>query len=185
MNTPEEIERLLTAEAFAVRKHNQAPSARKLIDARKALLNRIEEIAATGEGEPIIAMERALVENDLLRYTRDEDTEMIGSLNAALHGFTAIEHKHCIIDDSEQYQRVNKEFSFPKNRKQGLPLDEARQAFSSHRARLGNYVKYRLEYTEKQVVRARRKAIGTAERDYITRQAKALGIELSGTLKDN
>ena len=37
MNTPEEIERLLTAEAFAVRKHNQAPSARKLIDARKAI----------------------------------------------------------------------------------------------------------------------------------------------------
>ena len=75
--------------------------------------------------------------------------------------------------------------SVPGNaqRKQGLPLDEARQAFASHRARLGNYVKYRLEETEKQFIRERRKALGTAEKDYIARQAKALGVELTESVK--
>lgn len=53
-------------------------------------------------------------------------------------------------------------------------MDEARQSFSSHRARLGNYVKYRLEETEKQFVRERGKALSIAEQDYIARQARTL-----------
>ena len=73
--------------------------------------------------------------------------------------------------------------ALPKNRKQGLPLDEARQSFTSHRARLGNYVKYRLEENEKQLVRERRKALGIAEKDYIRRQAKTLGVELAQSAK--
>ena len=168
----------MTVEAVAIRRHAQAFSAKKLVDTRKDLIAHVKEIAASGKGEWIIAMERSFLANDLERYARAEDKEMIGSLNAALQGFAAIERKHRIVDNKEQYQRVNEEFSFPKNRKQGLPLDEARQAFASHRARLGNYVKYRLEETEKQLVRERGKALGIAEQDYIARQAKTLGVEL-------
>ena len=40
---------------------------------------------------------------------------------------------------------------------------------ASHRTRLGNYVSYRLEDTEKQFVRERRKALGIAEKNYIAR----------------
>ena len=57
-------------------------------------------------------------------------------------------------------------------------MDEARQAFASHRARLGNDVKYCLEETEKQLVRERGKALSIAEQDYIARQARTLGVEL-------
>ena len=174
----EERDRLLMFESLAVDTHREAPSAAKLVDTRKILIAHVKEIAASGKGEWIIAMERGFVANDLERYARADDKEMIGSLNAALLGVAAIERKHRMVDNKEQYQRVNEEFSFPKNRKQGLPLDEARQAFTSHRARLGNYVKYRLEETEKQLVRERGKALSIAEQDYIVRQARTLGMKL-------
>ena len=174
----EERDHLLMLEAIAVKKHQQAFSAKELVDTRKALIAHVKEIAARGKGESIVAMERDFVANDLERYARVDDKEMTGSLNAALQGFAAIERKHRMVDNLEEYQRVNEEFSFPKNRKQGLPLDEARQSFSSHRARLGNYVKYRLEETEKQFVRERSKALSIAEQDYIARQARTLGVEL-------
>ena len=174
----EEQKRLLGFEAIAVERHREVPSAAKLVDTRKDLIAQVKEIAASGKGEWIIAMERGFVANDLERYAKADDKEMIGSLNAALLGVAAIERKHRMVDNKEQYQRVNEEFSFPKKRKKGLPLDEARQAFSSHRARLGNYVKYRLEETEKQLVRERGKALIIAEKDYIVRQARTLGVEL-------
>ena len=174
----EERDRLLMFESSAVDKHRGVSSAAQLVDTRKALIAHVKEIAASGRGEWIIAMERDFVANDLARYAKADDKEMIGSLNAALQGFAAIERKHRIVDSLTEYQRVNEEFSFPKNRKQGLPFDEARQSFSSHRARLGNYVKYRLEETEKAFIRERRKALSIAEKDYIARQAKTLGVEL-------
>ena len=82
--------------------------------------------------------------------------------------------------DPGQYQIISEDHTFPKNRRQGLPLDEVRQAFKSHRARLTNYLKYRLEDTEKQVIQARIKALSVVEKDYIARQAKTLGVELPG-----
>ena len=173
-----ERKRLLGLEAVAVERHRGVPSAEELVDTRKDLIAHVKQIAASGRGEWIVAMERDFIKNDLERYARADDKEMTGSLNAALQGFAAIERKHRMVDNLEEYQRVNEEFSFPKNRKQGLPLDEARQSFTSHRARLGNYVKYRLEETEKQLVRERRKALSIAEQDYIARQAKTLGVAL-------
>lgn len=174
----EELDHLLMLEAIAIKKHQQAFSAEELVDTRKGLIAQVKEIAASGKGEWIIAMERGFVANDLERYAKAADKEMTSSLNAALQGFAAIERKHRMVDNKEQYKWVNEEFSFPKNRKQGLPLDEARQAFASHRARLGNYVKYRLEETEKQLVRERGKALSIAEQDYIARQARTLGVAL-------
>ena len=183
MSKPAERERLLTVEAVAIRRHARAFSAKELVDTRKALIAHVKEIAASGKGEWIIAMEMGFVANDLERYAKADDKEMTSSLNAALQGFAAIERKHRIVDNKEQYQRVNEEFSFPKNRKQGLPLDEARQSFASHRARLGNYVKYRLEETEKEFIRERRKALSIAEQDYIARQARTLDVELPQSRK--
>ena len=121
----EERKRLLGYEALAVEKHREVPDAAKLVDTRKNLIAHVKEIATSGKGEWIIAMERDFVANDLERYARADDKEMTGSLNAALQGFAAIERKHRMVDSLEEYQRVNEEFSFPKNRKQGLPLNEA------------------------------------------------------------
>ena len=175
MSAPKNIKRSLATEAQAIAKNRATPSARELVDARKALLARIKEIAATGKAELIVEMEKDFIQNDLDRYAKANDKEMTGSLNAALLGVAAIEQQLEIVDDPERYKAIDRGHGLPKNRKQGLPLDEARQSFASHRARLGNYVKYRLEETEKQIIHERRRALGIAEKDYIARQAKTLG----------
>ena len=174
----EERDLLLGYEAVAVKKHQQAFSAKELVDTRKYLIAHVKKIAASGKGEWIIAMERGFVANDLEHYAKADDKEMIGSLNAALLGVAAIKQQLELVDDPQKYQAIDRGHALPKNRKQGLPLDEARQSFTSHRARLGNYVKYRLEETEKQLVRERGKALSIAEQDYIARQAKTLGVAL-------
>ena len=174
----EERDLLLGYEAVAVERHREVPSAAKLVDTRKALIAHVKEIAASGNAEAIIEMEQDFIQNDLERYTRADDKEMTGSLNAALLGVAAIKQQLELVDDPQKYQAIDRGHALPKNRKQGLPLDEARQSFSSHRARLGNYVKYRLEETEKQLVRERGKALSIAEQDYIARQARTLGMML-------
>ena len=178
MSKPAERERLLTVEAVAIRRHAQAFSAEKLVDARKALIAHVKEIAASGNAEAIIEMEKDFIQNDLERYAKADDKEMIGSLNAALLGVAAIKQQLELVDDPQKYQAIDRGHALPKNRKQGLPLDEVRQSFASHRARLGNYVKYRLEETEKQFVHERGKALSIAEKDYIARQARTLGVKL-------
>ena len=184
MSTPENTQRepgeerqqLLIRESVVVDEHREAPSGEKLVDARKILIAHVKEIAASGNAETIIEMEKDFIQNDLEHYARADDKEMIGSLNAALLGVAAIKQQLELVDDPQKYQAIDRGHALPKNRKQGLPLDEARQSFSSHRARLSNYVKYRLEETEKQLVRERGKALSIAEQDYIARQAKTLGI---------
>ena len=171
-------QRLLGRESVAVDKHREAPSAAKLVDARKVLIAHVKEIAASGNAEAIMEMEKDFIQNDLERYARADDKEMIGSLNASLMGVAAIKQQLELVDDPQKYQAIDRGHALPKNRKQGLPLDEARQSFTSHRARLGNYVKYRLEETEKQLVRERGKALSIAEKDYIARQARTLGVAL-------
>ena len=179
----EERKLLLGYEAVAVERHREAPSAAKLVDTRKVLIAHVKEIAASGNAEAIIEMEKDFIQNDLEHYVRADDKEMTGSLNAALLGVAAIKQQLELVDDPQKYQAIERGHALPKNRKQGLPLDEARQSFSSHRARLGNYVKYRLEETEKQFVRERKKALSIAEKDYIARQAKTLGVELPKSAK--
>ena len=179
----EERQRLLMLEASSVNEHRGAPSAAKLVDAKKVLIAHVKEIAASGNAEAIIEMEKDFIQNDLERYAKADDKEMTGSLNASLLGVAAIKQQLELVDDPQKYQAIDRGHALPKNRKQGLPLDEARQSFSSHRARLGNYVKYRLEETEKQFVRERRKALSTAEQDYIARQAKTLGVALPQSRK--
>ena len=179
----EERDLLLGYEAVAVERHREAPSAEELVDTRKALIAHVREIAASGNAEAIIEMEKDFIQNDLERYAKADDKEMIGSLNAALLGVAAIKQQLELVDDPRKYQAIDRGHALPKNRKQGLPLDEARQAFASHRARLGNYIKYRLEETEKQLVRERKKALSIAEKDYIARQARTLDVELPSRAK--
>ena len=175
----EERQQLLIRESVALDEHREAPSAAALVDARKILIAHVKEIAASGNAEAIVEMEKDFIQNDLDRYAKADDKEMIGSLNAALLGVAAIKQQLELVDDPHKYQAIDQGHGLPKNRKQGLPLDEARQSFTSHRARLVNYVKYRLEETEKQFIHERRKALGIAEKDYIARQARTLGLELS------
>ena len=174
----------MAAELQAVNKHKGVASAQELVDARKALLTCVKETTASGNVEAIIKMERDFLENDLNHYAKAHDKEMIGSLKAGLEGITAIEQQLEIVDDPEKYKAVDRAHTMRRNRKQGLPVDEARQAFGSHRARLTNYLKADLEETKKQVIQARIKALSVVEKDYIERQAKTLGVELVEKSKD-
>ena len=96
---------LLMLEASAVKKHDQAPSAIELVNARKALLAHVKEVTASGGAKWIIALERDIVENDLDRYTH-ADALMTGSLKAALDEIAAIERQLEFVDDPEKYKAV-------------------------------------------------------------------------------
>ena len=184
MSAPENIKGSLAEEAAAFNKHKGVPSAKELADARKVVLTDVKETTASGNVEAIIKMERDFLEHDLNHYAKAHDKEMTGSLKAGLEGITAIEQQLEIVDDPEKYKAVDRAHTMRRNRKQGLPVDEARQAFGSHRARLTNYLRADLEETKKQVIQARIKALSVVEKDYIERQAKTLGVELVETPKE-
>jgi hypothetical protein len=89
-----------------------------------------------------------------------------------------------ILKNPARYrQEIDQAHSYPKNRRAGLPYDEARQGFASHYARLNNLNKARLDDTEKKIIDARRTAIFNAEKLYIQQQAVTLGIQQTQTKK--
>ena len=183
MSASEDTKNLLATEAATYNKHKGVPSAKELADARKVVLTHVKQITASGNVEEIIELEKDFLQNDLDRYAKAGDKEMIGNLSAGLQGIAAIKRKYQIVDDPERYRIINEDHTFPKNRRQDLPLDEARQAFGSHRARLRNYLKVDLEETRKQVIQARIKALSVVEKDYIARQAETLGVKPPASAK--
>ena len=88
-------------------------------------------------------MEKALAQHDLEYYANSKT--MIGRLKTALSEFAMIERQLGKVDDLVKYKDTDQSFGLAKNRSQGLPLDEARQAFKSHYARLVNLDKAPLD----------------------------------------
>ena len=111
MSTPENTQReqgdkrqrLLIRESVAVDEHRAVPSAEKLVDSRKILIAHVKEIAASGNAEAIIKMEKDFIQNDLERYAKADDREMTGSLNASLLGVAAIKQQLELVDDPQKY----------------------------------------------------------------------------------
>ena len=66
--------------------------------------------------------------------------------------------------------------AFRETARGDLPFDEARQALAGHVARLNNMDKSRLDDDEKKIIDARRAAVSSAIKLYMTLQAQALGI---------
>ena len=116
MSTPEHTQReqgdqrqrLLGRESVAVDEHREVPSAEKLVDTRKVLIAHVKEIAASGNAEAIIEMEKDFIQNDLEHYARADDKEMIGSLNASLLGVAAIKLQLALVDDPQRYQAIDR-----------------------------------------------------------------------------
>jgi hypothetical protein len=172
----DKLNRLLVVEEDLALKLNQTRAARNLQDARNDLLEHIREIARRDDLSLIIATERAIVGGDLSHYANSQS--MIRSLKTALSEIAAIEQHIEIVDDPDKYPVVDQAHSLPKNRKNGLPFDEARQALASHGTRLDNLDKSRLDDNEKMIVKARKSNILQADRLYAERQAKTLGVEV-------
>jgi hypothetical protein len=122
----------------------------------------------------IVAAEKAIVTDELQNHANSPG--MVSSLGAALAELDATERLLSIVDDGDEYRRVDLAHSLPKNREKGLPLDEARQAFKSHHARLNNLDRARLSEEEKRLIDARKANMLGAGKLYAGRQAKTLGI---------
>ena len=178
MKTIEEIKKQMVLGATSVEEHRQAPTAQAVTKFRQTLLTDVKAISASGSAELIVAMEKALVQHDLEYYANSKT--MIGSLNTALSEFAMIERQLAKVDDPEKYQATDQSFGLAKNRSKGLPLDEARQAFKSHYARLVNLDKAPLNDLQKKLIEARKSGFHRAQQQYIARQANTLGVELAG-----
>ena len=88
--------------------------------------------------------------------------------------------KLAIVDDPEKYKATDENFILARNRSKGLPVDEARQSFKSHFARLVNLDKAPLDDLDKQIIEVRKSAIHRAQKQYIERQANTLGVAPAG-----
>jgi hypothetical protein len=172
----DKLDRLLAAEEAFTQKHNDTRSAKWLKKARTDLSEHIREVVRSGDLPLIVATERVIIQGDHDRYANS--TAMTNSLKTALNEIDVIERHIGIVDDPAQYRMVDQAYRLPRNRKGGLPLDEARQALASHYARLTNMDKARLDDDEKEIVAARKTAIFSAGKLYAERQAKTLGVPL-------
>ena len=178
MKTVEDIIDLLGLGVLSVKKHGKAPTAREVAEFRQTLLTDVKAISTNGSAELIVAMEKALVQHDLEYYANSKT--MIGSLKTALSEFAMIERQLGKVDDPATYKATDQSFGLAKNRSKGLPLDEARQAFKSHYARLVNLDKAPLDDLQKKLIEARKSGFHRSQQQYIARQARTLGVELAG-----
>jgi hypothetical protein len=168
------VQNLLVLEGGLIETLANSEEAKDLSTLRGSLLARIREVGKRGDLPQIVATEKAIIEDELKNHANSKS--MVASLNAALAELTAIESLLAIVDDRHEYSRIDQAHLLPKNREKGLPLDEARQAFRSHHARLGNLEKARLSSDEKAIIEARKDNMLIANRHYAQRQARTLGI---------
>ncbi|WP_423235820.1 hypothetical protein [Amphibiibacter pelophylacis] len=166
------LDRLLLAEENFGAALRKSAIARRLSAARTDIQSHLHNVSRHNDLLLMVAVERSIVEGDLTRYANSRS--MISSLKAALGEISALERHMRLVDDASAYEAVDQAHRLPGNRRNGLPLDEARQALASHCARLANMDKSRLDDNEKKVLDARRAAVSRAEKLYIARQSKAL-----------
>lgn len=166
---------LLLLEEGLVEDRDKTPVALKLRRTREVMARHLGQIGKSGDLDLIVATEKAILQNDLDRYANS--AAMKTSLTTALTELATTERHIAIVDDPAAYRLVDESHSLPKNRKGGLPRDEARQFFASHAARLLNQDKSRLDPEEKRIIDLRKQNMRNAEKLYATRQGKTLGID--------
>jgi hypothetical protein len=166
-NSLSKLSRILLLEAGCSNAQSVTSATKNLQKARTDLLEHVREVGRSGDLALIVATEKAIESGELEHYANSKG--MVSSLNAAITELTGIEKLLAIVDDKQEYSRVNQAYSFPKNREKGLPLDEARQAFKSHYARLSNLDRARLSEDEKKIIDARKSNIFQAGKLYAER----------------
>ncbi|WP_142850699.1 hypothetical protein [Telmatospirillum sp. J64-1] len=168
------LDRLFLREKLLVVERDRTPPAEKLRQNRTRIADHVRQLGKSGDLNQILAAERHFLENDLAQYANSG--AMKGSLDTALAELSAAEKLMGKIRDPEAYRHVDESHSLPKNRKGGLPYDEARQFFSAHAARLLNMDKSRLDAEEKKIVEIRKQNMRAADRLYVDLQRQALGL---------
>jgi len=169
------IKLLLVAEEGLVETLKNTRAARRLADGRKRLLTQLRTLVSSEDLSLIVATEKEIIQGDLLRYANS--AAMVSSLETALQAMQVIEHHLSLVGDQDKYRIVDQSHSLAKNRKAGLPFDEARQALASHLTRLMNLDKSRLDEMDKQLIKVRKAVIANAIEHYTQRQVQILGIK--------
>lgn len=167
------LENLLIKEGGLITELRNSLPAKRLSKTQNHL--RLHVLATGKGGDPakIVAMEEAFLRFDLENHANSK--MMVGSLQNALLEMQAAKRNIALVANPEAYKAIDAEHSLPRHRKAGLPYDEARQAFASHRTRLRNTDKTRLTEPEKALVDARLQNLHQAEKSYTQRQSAALG----------
>jgi len=171
------LDRILAREQALVEEVNKTRTANKLRLFRRDFLRQLVETGKSGDLPLMVTVGKQIVEGDLEHYANSKS--MVNSLKTALNELSVIEIHLNLVNNPAQYQIVNQAHTLPKNRKSGLPHDEACQALASHHARLDNLDKSRLDEPEKDLIDARKAVIAQAAKLYRQRQANTLGIEHS------
>ncbi|WP_407965850.1 hypothetical protein [Bartonella sp. C271] len=148
-----------------------------MCNVRNDLHNHICDVGRSGDLSLLLDTEHKVIKNDLFRYANSK--AMFASLRTALTELDVIKKHVELVSDPMRYKAINEAYSLPKNRKGGLPYDEARQAMASHYTRLGNLDKSRLTSAEKSIIDVRRDNMKVMRKLYEKMQAKAIGIDLS------
>jgi hypothetical protein len=178
MKTPLlELQFFLTLEGSLFKEQANAPNTWNLHKARGNLLKHVKNIGKSGDLSLLVATEKAIVKDERKHHANSKG--MISSLDAASVELAAVEKLLSIVDDKARYSPIDQGYSLPRNREKGLPLDEARQAFKSHYARLNNLDRARLSEDEKKIIDARKSNMFQAGKLYAERQAQTLGIDLA------
>ncbi len=164
---------ILFEEEIFIRGMRLTSAGQSLSETRKRLLNHIREIVKTSDAPLMIATELAILQNDFDRYANSRAME--SSLQSTINEMEVIQ-RHFQIILTPDYALIDRAFSLPKNRQKGLPIDEARQSFRSHYARLANLDKSRLDDDEKEIIDARQEMFALAKSLYIAEQEIALGV---------
>jgi len=157
-------------------KRGASPKNATLIAARNNILKYVQDVGRRGDLKEIVATEKILLKNELEYHAND--TLQISSLKAALTDLSIAEKNIHIVNDREAYSHVDRSHERQQNRSQGLPLDEARQAFNSHATRLRDLNKGRASDQEKTIITARKQSIIHANQLYRQQQARTLGVTL-------
>jgi len=169
-----QLNHFLSTEESLVQNVAKTQAAIELAGERKRFLVHLRALAQSDDLALIIETEKTILEGDLRRYANSR--AMVSSLNTALQAMEVIERHLALVANAETYRIVDQSHSMAKNRKAGLPFDEAKQALASHYTRLENLDKSRLDETEKETIEARKTLIAQAIAYYAQRQAHILGL---------
>lgn len=144
-------------------------------EAQVLLRNAVRKVGRDGDLEAILEVERVVLVNERKSYANS--SAMAKSLDTALSELDVAAKLATTVRDPEAYRAVDAAHELPRNRRGGLPRDEAQQFFGSHGTRLGNLDRGRLADAERRVLGARRANLRDAKAIYTALQHSALGIE--------
>ena len=153
----------------------KSPSGKDLEQIQAERLRDLRAIRDSGDIRAIIRFEKAYLEAELRNLAGNQTHE--NSLREGIIQMSVIDAKIDHVQDHEAYQLTNeRDFQLERNRRGGLPKDEACQSLNSHILRLRNTDRTRMEAGERKLLKERQMNMNRANEIYTGLQREALGL---------